>query len=105
MISAILHSYLDFWTEVFNISGRTKRFDFWVPFIINLLIFSSISMALKDWNQTVAAVVGIIYFIANITIIVRRIRDAGHSGWLVLLGLIPVIGQIILLLFCLQKSK
>ena len=45
----------------------------------------------------------IIFYLAiivpNLALTVRRLHDAGYSGWLVLLGLVPYLGGLILLIF------
>ena len=39
--------------------------------------------------------------VPTIAVTMRRLRDAGYSGWLVLLALIPWLGGLILLVFTL----
>jgi uncharacterized membrane protein YhaH (DUF805 family) len=39
--------------------------------------------------------------VPSIAVAVRRLHDAGYSGWLVLLALIPSVGGLILLVFTL----
>ena len=42
--------------------------------------------------------------IPSLAIAVRRLHDTGKSGWMILLGLIPFIGFIILIVFYVQPS-
>ena len=42
--------------------------------------------------------------IPSIAIAVRRLHDTGRSGWMILLGLIPLVGSIILIVFYVQPS-
>jgi uncharacterized membrane protein YhaH (DUF805 family) len=44
-------------------------------------------------------------FIPGLAVTVRRLHDTGRSGWWVLVGLIPVIGFIILLVFMVLDSQ
>ncbi len=53
----------------------------------------------------ISSIIGIIFFIPNLTITVRRLHDVGRSGWYVLIPIIPIIGYIILLYFCLCDSE
>jgi uncharacterized membrane protein YhaH (DUF805 family) len=44
-------------------------------------------------------------FLPNLAVTVRRLHDAGHSGWWVLINLLPLIGFIVLLVFTVMDSK
>jgi uncharacterized membrane protein YhaH (DUF805 family) len=38
-------------------------------------------------------------FIPNLAVTIRRLHDTDKSGWFILLGLIPLVGAIVLLVF------
>ena len=40
----------------------------------------------------------------SIAIAIRRLHDTGKSGWMILVGLIPLVGPIILIVFYVQAS-
>ncbi|MCK5506837.1 MAG: DUF805 domain-containing protein [Thermodesulfovibrionia bacterium] len=40
-----------------------------------------------------------------IAVTVRRLHDTSRSGWWVLIGLVPIIGLIVILVFMVQDSK
>lgn len=42
--------------------------------------------------------------IPSIAVAVRRLHDTGRSGWWLLIGLIPLIGAIVLLVFMIQSG-
>ena len=44
-------------------------------------------------------------FIPSLAVMVRRLHDTGHSGYFAFLLLLPFIGPIILLIYCLQDSQ
>jgi uncharacterized membrane protein YhaH (DUF805 family) len=45
-------------------------------------------------------------FIPNLAVIIRRLHDQDKSGWFILMGLIPVVGPIILLVFyCIEGTR
>ena len=84
-----------------------------LTFIIGLLINFASYATLFQFNgdlsqaQSVSIVGGIIYlvfFLPSIAVLFRRLHDTGHSGWCWLLGLIPIAGAIILLVWCCQDS-
>jgi len=43
--------------------------------------------------------------IPNLAVTVRRLHDTGHSGWWLLIALVPLAGAIVLLVFTLQGSE
>lgn len=43
--------------------------------------------------------------IPSLAVTVRRLHDTEHSGWWLLIGLVPLIGGIVLLVFMVQDSK
>jgi uncharacterized membrane protein YhaH (DUF805 family) len=52
---------------------------------------------------------GTIYLLAvllpSIAVAVRRLHDTGRSGWWIFIGLIPLIGVIVMLVFLVLDSK
>jgi len=43
-------------------------------------------------------------FVPSLAVLVRRLHDSDKSGWFMLIGLIPLIGGIILLVFVIQEG-
>ena len=43
--------------------------------------------------------------IPSIAVVVRRLHDTGRSGWWLLIGLIPVLGSIVLIVFFVLDSE
>jgi uncharacterized membrane protein YhaH (DUF805 family) len=43
--------------------------------------------------------------IPSLAVAVRRLHDSDHSGWWLLIGLVPVVGWIVLFVFYVQPSK
>jgi uncharacterized membrane protein YhaH (DUF805 family) len=40
----------------------------------------------------------------SLAIAIRRLHDSGKSGWMILLGIIPIVGLILLIVFYVQSS-
>jgi uncharacterized membrane protein YhaH (DUF805 family) len=59
--------------------------------------------------MTVGLILAIIWFLAvlipSLAVTVRRLHDGNFSGWMMLLGLIPLAGGIILLVLTLMEPK
>ena len=84
-----------------------------LTFIIGLLInFASYATLFQfngDMSQAqsvsiVGVIIYLVFFLPSIAVLLRRLHDTGHSGWCWLLGLIPIVGAIILLVWCCQDS-
>ena len=61
-----------------------------------------------DGIAATGGVIGILYllvaFIPSLAVSIRRLHDAGHSGWWFLINIIPILGWIIYLVFTVQDS-
>jgi uncharacterized membrane protein YhaH (DUF805 family) len=91
---AVLKNYAGF-------SGRARRTEYWMFFLINFIIvvvLDVISMAIK-LSTILGGVYGLLVLIPALAVGVRRLHDTGRSGWWLLISLIPVVGTIILIVF------
>lgn len=96
----VLKQYADF-------NGRARRKEFWMFILINF-IFSIMAGAIDTMLGTVAVFSGIyaaILFIPSIAVSVRRLHDIDKSGWMFLVGFIPVVGIIWLLILLATDSE
>ncbi|CAE6931672.1 Inner membrane protein YhaH [Vibrio sp. B1FLJ16] len=69
-------------------------------FLFNILI--TIVLEFLDGllgTTFIGAVYGLAVLIPGIAVTVRRLHDIGRTGWWALIGLIPVIGFIVLIIF------
>ena len=97
-----------------NFADRTTRTEFWVYALINIVFIYTpilISMFIEmiginvSGLDMVLGIVILIYGLASlvptIAITIRRLHDSDNNGLWILVSLIPYIGGIILLIFCL----
>ena len=78
--------------------------------IIACIIVGVISGVLVSvTNVTAFAYLGTIYSLAvlipGFAVLFRRLHDTGRSGWWWLIGFIPLIGAIVLIIFCCLDSQ
>ncbi len=89
---------------IFN--GRSRRTEYWMFILFNLLIAITIAML-----ETATGVVGLslIYGLAMLipgfSVTIRRLHDTDRSGWWLLISLVPLIGWIIFLIFMVLEGK
>ena len=95
-----------------NFEGKAKRKEFWLfPafFAVTTLALSFITGFLA--GLTSASVIRYLYLVfvflvivPQISIAVRRLHDAGKSGKLLFVGLIPIVGWILVIVWLCGKT-
>ena len=94
-----LSRYVDF-------TGRTSVGGFWRFVAVNFVI--AVVLAILANVSSVFFLLYSLYALAvllpSLAIAIRRLHDTGKSGWMILLGLIPFVGFIILIVFYVQPS-
>lgn len=53
----------------------------------------------------VDCIVSLALFLPSLGVAVRRLHDIGRSGWWILIGLIPLVGAILLLIWFCKDSQ
>lgn len=94
-------------------SGRARRQEFWLFVLFNFIagiVVGVISGVLVSVTNVAAfAFLGTIYNLAvlipGFAVLFRRLHDTGRSGWWWLIGFIPLIGIIVLIVFCCLDSQ
>ncbi|MBN1442063.1 MAG: DUF805 domain-containing protein [Planctomycetes bacterium] len=98
--------YVDVLKKYAVFDGRARRKEFWMFCLFNLVI--AFVLGFVEGLLGSPGVVGILYGLAviipSIAVAVRRLHDTDRSGWWVLIGLIPLIGLIILIVFYVQDG-
>ncbi len=94
--------------------GRAGRAEFWWYALANIVlnvalgILWSIGFAIATGLGVVVAVLTVALYLAlivpSIAVEIRRLHDTDKSGWFLLIGLIPIVGFIILLVFYIQEG-
>lgn len=94
-----------------DFSGRARRREYWTFALVNCLIallLLILGLAFGEDSPASNIMVTIFYLIMlvpNLSVSVRRLHDIGKSGWYMFLGLIPLIGGLILLVWSLMDSE
>lgn len=92
--------YLKALKNYVNFEGRARRKEYWFFVLINAIVSTVLSILLLplSWLYSVAV------FLPSLAVTVRRLHDIGRSGWWILIGLIPIVGFIVLLVFMFTDS-
>lgn len=94
-----------------NFKGRALRsqYWYWTLFVIVVSIVAQlIDGALNDTEFGQVGVISIIaglgLFLPGLSVAIRRLHDTNRRGWWILLGLIPIIGWIILIIWYVSRG-
>jgi uncharacterized membrane protein YhaH (DUF805 family) len=94
-------------------SGRSRRSEYWY-FGLFYLIFYAVFAVLDGITGTFDVRSGIGLFtgiltlgllLPSLAVTVRRLHDTGRSGWWLLIGIIPLIGEIVLIVWLAQDGE
>ena len=85
-----------FWQKYADFNGRARRAEYWWAY---LMYFIFCCIPYIGWLAVLASI------IPMIAVGVRRLHDLGKSGWNMLLGLIPIAGPIILIVWYCQEGQ
>lgn len=91
----------------FHFSGRARRREYWMSVLFSVI--ASIVLGIVDGVTGLTAlngsigVLGLAYALAivipSLAVGARRPHDIGRSGWWMLLGLVPLVGAIVLIVW------
>lgn len=105
-MSALKTYFFDVITKQYiNLQGRANRKQYWMYFLfyfiveIVLGILSSMDNILGFLFAICLVLYGLALLLPSLSIAVRRLHDSNHSGWWLLITVIPLIGPFVLLLF------
>ncbi len=102
---AVLRKYATF-------SGRAQRAEYWYFMLYYLLIYMALavidfltgSFGSEAGIGLLTGIFSIGMILPSLAVGVRRLHDTSRSGWWMLIGLVPLVGGIVLLVFFVQDS-
>jgi uncharacterized membrane protein YhaH (DUF805 family) len=102
-----VHWYVDVLKKYAVFSGRARRQEYWMFTLFSVII--SIVLSIIDNVAGTSPILGAIYslvvLLPSLGVAVRRLHDTDRSGWWLLIGLVPLVGGIILLVFLASDGK
>jgi uncharacterized membrane protein YhaH (DUF805 family) len=88
-----------------NFSSRACRSEYW--YWVLFIVLADIVAGIIDYvlgMEIVSSLFGLVTLLPGIAVSIRRLHDLDRTGWWILLGLIPIIGWIILLIWYISKG-
>ena len=91
--------------KYFCFEGRAGRKEFWMwvlaVFIVNFILGFIPGKA----GMIICAIFSLAILLPSLGATARRLHDVGKSGWMQLLGLIPIVGALIVLILCIPEGS
>lgn len=101
--------YIKCLRQYFDFKGRARRKEYWMFTLFNFIFVAIIEiieiMIMLSTNSYNGSFLLVLYYlltmIPSLAVGVRRLHDIGESGWMLLVGFIPLAGAIwLIVLFC-----
>ncbi|HET7193627.1 MAG TPA: DUF805 domain-containing protein [Nocardioides sp.] len=98
--------------QYIGFTGRARRSEYWwfalfgvIVSIVADLIDTLLGTMSEDTNVgVVGGIAGLALLLPGIAVAIRRLHDTSRSGWWILIGLVPIVGWIVLIVFYVQDS-
>ncbi len=106
--------YLKMFSNGFTFKGNASIKEFWFAVLFDMIFSVCVQFLaipfIFDFNvyyivaNSLVTLYSIIVFIPMLSLTVRRLHDTGHTGWMILITIIPLVGLIILIYLLCQPS-
>ena len=104
--------YLEALKKYAVFSGRSQRKEYWYYSLFYAVLYIGLGIfdvMIGTFSASTGAgffsgIYGLVHFIPNISVSVRRLHDTNRSGWWLLIALVPLVGIIVLIFFLASDS-
>lgn len=84
--------------------GRARRAEYWLFYLFVVLVVAAagvlgLLLGGDSLSELVQGVAVLAFLIPMFSASFRRLHDTGRSAWWLLIGLIPIVGAVVLLVF------
>lgn len=106
IVAEEVNPLIDFWTNIVNFEGKMNRHNFWVA-VFTMALINIVIVAISYGTEAMILwyLYDLFFLIATLSASVRRLHDINKSGAYVLLNLVPLVGQVALLIMLLQENE
>jgi len=105
----IMNEYLLMWRRALDFKGRSRRKEYWMPFLVNFIIGIGLMVLAGITKSSIFFGIYSLYTLAMIlpatAMAVRRLHDVGRSGWFYLIIFVPFGAFYLLYLFCQDSER
>lgn len=99
----LIGCYKKFWQNYVNFNGRSRRSEYWFVVLMNLII--GLVNVIPYVGQGLYGLYTLAALVPTIALIVRRLHDLGKEWYYIFIMLIPIVGQIIMIVWLCTDSQ
>lgn len=84
-------------------TGRSGRAEFWWYFLATVIanvVAQTVDQMINGGPGLLTGALALALFVPGLAVSFRRLHDTDRSAWWLLIGLIPLVGMIVLIVFC-----
>jgi uncharacterized membrane protein YhaH (DUF805 family) len=103
--------YLKVLKNYVGFEGRARRKEYWmytlftiIALVVAMVLDNMFGLASEGGIGPLYALYALATFLPGLAVSVRRLHDIGKSGWWILIGLIPLIGAIVLIVWAVTEG-
>jgi uncharacterized membrane protein YhaH (DUF805 family) len=100
-VQTVLSKFADF-------NGRASRPEYWWFFLFQAVVILVLEILGAATSSSIFVILAVLASLAlllpSIAVGIRRLHDTDRPGWWILVGLIPLVGAIILIIFYVQPG-
>ncbi|MEU7842447.1 DUF805 domain-containing protein [Micromonospora sp. NPDC049114] len=105
-IKSVFSQYVGF-------TGRARRSEYWwfalfsiLVGIVAAILDSALGLTFVDGSTSgvIGLIASLVLLLPTLAVAVRRLHDTDRTGWWVLIGLVPLVGAIVLIVFFVQDG-
>jgi uncharacterized membrane protein YhaH (DUF805 family) len=98
----VFNYYVEVLRKYAVFEGRAGRPEYWWFFLANIIVYGVLAI-LASAAGTFFSVLLVLYalgvFLPSLGVTIRRLHDTDRSGWWILVGIVPLVGAIVLIVF------
>ena len=83
--------------------GRARRREFWMFTVVNIVVTIALQLVVKSPVPYLVYSLGVT--VPTLAVTVRRLHDTSHSAWWLLIGVVPIVGQVVLFVLLVSRGE
>lgn len=103
----MIEYYKQYWQNYVKFDGRARRSAYWYPVLCNFIVALVLALLAKlvPFLGILTTIFSLAALLPSLGVAVRRLHDVGKAGWWLFLGLVPLVGGIVLLVWACTDSN